>query len=43
MTKLKSVCIFGDSTAWGAWDLEKGECERFFACSLLIAYVNIET
>ncbi len=20
----KSICIFGDSTAWGAWDLEKG-------------------
>lgn len=24
MTKPKSICIFGDSTAWGAWDLEKG-------------------
>jgi lysophospholipase L1-like esterase len=21
---MKSICIFGDSTAWGAWDLEKG-------------------
>ncbi len=20
----KSICVFGDSTAWGAWDLEKG-------------------
>ena len=20
----KSICIFGDSTAWGAWDMEKG-------------------
>ena len=20
----KSVCVFGDSTAWGAWDTEKG-------------------
>lgn len=24
MKKPKSVCIFGDSTAWGAWDMEKG-------------------
>lgn len=24
MIKPKSICIFGDSTAWGAWDLEKG-------------------
>ncbi|MBI2635633.1 MAG: hypothetical protein HYW79_03810 [Parcubacteria group bacterium] len=24
MPKPKSICIFGDSTAWGAWDLEKG-------------------
>jgi len=24
MTKQKSICIFGDSTAWGAWDMEKG-------------------
>jgi acyl-CoA thioesterase-1 len=22
--KPKSICIFGDSTAWGAWDFEKG-------------------
>jgi len=21
---IKSICIFGDSTAWGAWDMEKG-------------------
>ena len=21
---MKSICIFGDSTAWGAWDKEKG-------------------
>ena len=20
----KSICLFGDSTAWGAWDMEKG-------------------
>lgn len=20
----KTICVFGDSTAWGAWDLEKG-------------------
>lgn len=20
----ESICIFGDSTAWGAWDMEKG-------------------
>jgi len=25
MTRPKSICVFGDSTAWGAWDLEKGE------------------
>lgn len=24
MKKSESICIFGDSTAWGAWDLEKG-------------------
>lgn len=24
MTKPTSICIFGDSTAWGAWDMEKG-------------------
>mgnify|MGYP001580136693 CR=1 FL=1 len=24
MKKPTSICIFGDSTAWGAWDLEKG-------------------
>lgn len=24
MKKPESICIFGDSTAWGAWDLEKG-------------------
>ncbi len=24
MTRPKSICIFGDSTAWGAWDEEKG-------------------
>lgn len=24
MKKMKSICIFGDSTAWGAWDMEKG-------------------
>ena len=24
MTKPTSICIFGDSIAWGAWDLEKG-------------------
>ncbi len=24
MNKPKSICIFGDSTAWGAGDLEKG-------------------
>lgn len=21
---VKTICIFGDSTAWGAWDMEKG-------------------
>lgn len=24
MNKPESICIFGDSTAWGAWDIEKG-------------------
>ena len=24
MKKPESICIFGDSTAWGAWDTEKG-------------------
>ena len=24
MKKPASICIFGDSTAWGAWDMEKG-------------------
>lgn len=24
MNKPESICIFGDSTAWGAWDMEKG-------------------
>lgn len=24
MNKPKSICVFGDSVAWGAWDLEKG-------------------
>src|SRR4051812_46485782 len=24
MKKPESICIFGDSTTWGAWDLEKG-------------------
>ena len=24
MAKIESICVFGDSTAWGAWDLEKG-------------------
>lgn len=24
MGKIESICVFGDSTAWGAWDLEKG-------------------
>ena len=24
MAKPKSICIFGDSVSWGAWDLEKG-------------------
>lgn len=24
MNRLTSICIFGDSTAWGAWDMEKG-------------------
>lgn len=24
MQKPESICVFGDSTAWGAWDLEKG-------------------
>lgn len=24
MSKATSICIFGDSTSWGAWDMEKG-------------------
>jgi lysophospholipase L1-like esterase len=24
MKKIQSICVFGDSTAWGAWDMEKG-------------------
>src|SRR3989338_2126344 len=24
MKKPESICVFGDSTAWGAWDFEKG-------------------
>ncbi len=24
MKSIESICIFGDSTAWGAWDFEKG-------------------
>ena len=24
MKKPASICVFGDSTAWGAWDLDKG-------------------
>ena len=24
MNKPTSICIFGDSTAWGAWDMERG-------------------
>lgn len=24
MRKVESICIFGDSISWGAWDLEKG-------------------
>jgi len=24
MPKPKSICIFGDSVSWGAWDMEKG-------------------
>lgn len=24
MNKIETICVFGDSTAWGAWDLEKG-------------------
>ncbi len=24
MSTMKSICVFGDSTAWGAWDMEKG-------------------
>src|SRR3989344_3070974 len=24
MDKIETICIFGDSTAWGAWDLERG-------------------
>lgn len=24
MEKPESICVFGDSTSWGAWDMEKG-------------------
>ena len=24
MKKPESICVFGDSTAWGAWDMDKG-------------------
>jgi lysophospholipase L1-like esterase len=24
MNKIGSICVFGDSTTWGAWDMEKG-------------------
>ena len=24
MNNINSICVFGDSTAWGAWDMEKG-------------------
>ncbi|MDB5260709.1 MAG: acyl-CoA thioesterase [Candidatus Nomurabacteria bacterium] len=24
MNKIENICVFGDSTAWGAWDKEKG-------------------
>lgn len=24
MKKMASICVFGDSVSWGAWDLEKG-------------------
>ena len=24
MKPIESICIFGDSTSWGAWDMEKG-------------------
>lgn len=24
MNKIESICIFGDSVSWGAWDMEKG-------------------
>jgi len=24
MSKVTSICVFGDSTTWGAWDMEKG-------------------
>lgn len=24
MKNIESICVFGDSTAWGAWDMEKG-------------------
>lgn len=24
LNNMNSICIFGDSTAWGAWDMEKG-------------------
>jgi len=23
MNKIESICVFGDSTAWEAWDMEK--------------------
>lgn len=24
MKEIESICVFGDSTSWGAWDMEKG-------------------
>jgi len=24
MRLMATICVFGDSTAWGAWDLERG-------------------
>lgn len=37
----KSICVFGDSTAWGAWDKEKGGwVNRLW---LYLAQVNSET
>src|SRR3989344_250824 len=24
MSKARSICVFGDSMSWGAWDMEKG-------------------